>query len=259
MPVFYATKYLDSNDRWIFTQNTKQKIDGYKISQWVLNRWQPHAIYYHFRLGGHVEAIRHHLANNFFLKADLKQFYNHVSRGKIIRCLLKIGFKYKTAHDFSMRSTVYNPRDGHKYILPFGFVQSPLLATLVLQKSALGKMLNTLKNQRKITVSVYMDDILLSANDEASLIEAKAMLLEAAMKSEFSINAAKTTPPLQSLEIFNIDVFLQHMSVTDERMQEFTQRVIENGVGNVSNGIIGYVHTVNPDQAKILSALISVS
>ena len=254
MPVFYSAKYQDTNGRWIYTQNKDQKAEGDRITQWVFNKWQPHAIYYHFRSGGHVEAIRNHLKNSFFLKADIQQFFNHVSRGKIIRCLVKAGFSYKTAHDFAMRSTVYND-ELKKYVLPFGFVQSPLLATLALQKSLLGKTLISLKNQGKLRVSVYMDDILLSSDSAADLLEAKTQLLQAAEKSSFPINAEKSTEPLQQLAIFNIDIYQQNMSITDERMRSFAQKIIESGDGYVRDGIIGYVHTVNPAQAKTLSAL----
>jgi len=253
MPVFYATKYQDKDGRWIYTQNQLQKTDGYKIIGWVLNRWRPHTIYYHLRTGGHVEAVKQHLQHPYFLKIDLQKFYNHISRGKIIRCLVKAGFKYSTAHDFAMRSTVRNPTKGANYVLPFGFVQSPLLATLVLQKSLLGRVLSELKGQRKVRVSVYMDDILLSSDSETALEKAKEMLIQAAEKSGFAINMTKSTPPVLTLEIFNIDVAQSNMKITEERMEDFARRVQENGIGNVSDGIIGYVGTVNPNQATLLA------
>lgn len=102
MPVFYSAKYQDANGRWIYTQNKDQKAEGDRITRWVLNKWQPHAIYYHFRSGGHVEAVRLHLEHRFFLKSDIHQFFNHVSRGKIICCLVKAGFSYKAARFVTM-------------------------------------------------------------------------------------------------------------------------------------------------------------
>jgi hypothetical protein len=43
------------------------------------------------------------------------------------------------------------------FVLPYGFVQSPILASLALDKSKLGKLLRKLNGRTDITVSVYVD------------------------------------------------------------------------------------------------------
>jgi hypothetical protein len=47
------------------------------------------------------------------------------------------------------------------YVAPYRFVQSPILATLVLSTSAVGEYLRSLGQD--ITVFVYMDDVCLSS------------------------------------------------------------------------------------------------
>ncbi|WP_245472511.1 reverse transcriptase domain-containing protein [Rhizobium jaguaris] len=97
-------------------------------------------------------------------------------------------------------STVKNPY-GAGYVLPYGFVQSPILATLVLAKSAIGIYLRGLP--ATITVSVYMDDICLSGNGEADLQTAFEGLIAAVAEAGFTLNDERRAPPAPQIDIFN--------------------------------------------------------
>lgn len=250
MPAVFKNKFQDQIGQWIYTQDDQQKNNGYKIIEIIKKKWRPHSCYYHFREGGHIEAVKLHLDNPLFLKADLQKFFYHVTKGKIIRCLVKVGINYKKAQDIANMSTVRNPAIGKNYILPFGFVQSPFLATLVLQKSALGKVFKKIKNQFKIQLSIYMDDILLSSESEDELLKAKLRIVSAAKEAGFEINLEKSTNALKEIQIFNIDIAKHSMKITDERMKDFMEKINNGASGYAVQGIIGYVNTVNAEQAK---------
>src|SRR6266481_3734351 len=91
--------------------------------------------FFHYRSGGHVAALHAHLKNTFFFRIDLKNFFYTVGRNRVKAALIAFGFN--RARTYSKWSVVRNPYgDVPRYVLPIGFVQSPLLASLVLMRSA---------------------------------------------------------------------------------------------------------------------------
>ena len=69
---------------------------------------------------------------------------------------------YAIARAWANASTVRPPDDEKRYMLPYGFVQSPILASLALGESRLGKRLCTIAELPQTAVSVYVDDIIVS-------------------------------------------------------------------------------------------------
>jgi hypothetical protein len=147
--------------------------------------------YFHLRNGGHVAALHEHRKNRHFARVDLKNFFYSISRNRVARALREIGVP--KAWYYAKCSCVKNPFGEPSYSLPYGFVQSPILATLVFSRSVLGEFLR--ESQREITLSVYMDDIAISspANDVLQKVfeELKTKIQEA----NFPINLEKTKPP----------------------------------------------------------------
>ena len=94
----------------------------------------------------------------------------------------RIGFKHGVAWDAACQGTVSKNKRG--YSLPFGFVQSPVLASFALTTSALGAGFVRLHNQN-IKVSVYMDDFILSGDGVDELTAARDSLAAAAEVSGF--------------------------------------------------------------------------
>lgn len=68
------------------------------------------------------------------------------------------------------KSVMLKPYDVETYILPFGFVQLPIISSLCLFNSSLGNYLHN----SGINVSVYMDDIIISIS--SSFEEAKLFI-----------------------------------------------------------------------------------
>src|SRR3546814_16029305 len=88
-------------------------------------------------------------------------------------------------------STVDKRPPHRAFSLPFGFVQSPIVASVVLAQSALGGAIRRLSRDG-MTITVYVDDITLSGPNEHRVGEAIAALETAAALSVITFNAHQT-------------------------------------------------------------------
>lgn len=79
---------------------------------------------------------------------DIADFFGSVSRSRISRVLKEL-FPHADARRMATVSTVQRPDDATRQILPYGFIQSPLLASLALHKSGPGKYLDELHRGRR--------------------------------------------------------------------------------------------------------------
>lgn len=245
----YTHKYI-SDGRLIFVPTAEARNFGGRLHRRILaQHWTPPNYFYHFSDGGHIAAARVHVASRFFVRLDLAKFFDSISRGRVHRSLRRVGFKHGFAWDAACQSTVSKGSPG--YSLPFGFVQSPVLASLALTNSALGAALVRLHN-RGIRLSVYMDDFILSGNDVDELTAARDRLMAAAEVSGFRFNLAKSAGPCTVLEVFNLDLSHGHLAVTATRFAAF-EAALKSATVHEADGILGYVGTVNADQRTSLS------
>jgi hypothetical protein len=116
-------------------------------------------------------------------------------------------------------STVKNPYEIPRYSLPYGFVQSPILASLVLATSAVGEHLCSLP--AGVKASVYVDDISLSSNDLMALEAAFRATVDIFHADGFAVSAEKLRPPATAIDIFNCDLAHGYTKVRDDRIAKF--------------------------------------
>ncbi|MEY9098010.1 hypothetical protein ABIA24_000919 [Sinorhizobium fredii] len=207
----------EKNGKRIFAPNEFSEKLGADVSRQVRKAYKFDSFIYHFKDGSHVVALHKHRANKFFCRIDISKFFYSVQRNRLKRVLKDIGIF--RAEYYAKWSTVKNPYGGGGYVLPYGFVQSPILATLVLARSSIGAYLRDLDDS--ITKSVYMDDICLSGPDKAALEAAFKGLLEAVAESGFTLNDDKTRPPAEQIDIFNCSLENGCTQVLPERVEEF--------------------------------------
>jgi len=175
------------------------------------------ANYFHLKRGGHVAALHHHRDSEWFARIDISRFFYSVSRRRIQSALDRIGLD--RARFFAQWSTVKNPYGEPPYSLPYGFVQSPILASLVIATSAFGAHLRSLEPD--IRTSVYMDDIGLSGSDESRLRSAYDQTVALLEQEGFKTNDEKLRAPAEAIDIFNCDLRGGRTIVRDERIAEF--------------------------------------
>jgi hypothetical protein len=106
-----------------------------------------------------------------------------------------------------------------RFGLPYGFAQSPLLASLALDKSELGRSLNRLHRQG-VTVTVYVDDIIISHNEDDRVNEGLLDIRATAAQSNFEVNESKSVGPLEVLNAFNIQLQLGELQILAWRLEE---------------------------------------
>jgi hypothetical protein len=242
--------------QWVFVPNQESRLAGQKIKQEIESVWHAPAYYAHLRKGGHVAALRGHLKDKLFLSADISHFFNCINRSRITRNLKNL-LSYNRARKISNESTVKNPLNPTEYVLPYGFIQSSVIASLCFYKSAVGRYLHVIR-KRGCNVTVYMDDILISTNlsaDDAQKIFCE--LKEKAEKSRFPLNYGKTTAPDLKAEMFNITVDSSGLKIVKERMRQFETKILAATKNHEIMGVLRYVKQIDSGQYESLSELTS--
>lgn len=201
----------------IFVPNRFSCNLGKKLKRKIAKKYRFDSFVYHFRKGSHIAALHRHRKNKFFCRLDINRFFYSIRRNRIKRALKQIGIE--KPEYFAKWSTVRNPYEGGGYVLPYGFVQSPVLATLVLALSPIGAYLRGLP--KTITCSVYMDDLCLSGPNLAELKAAFDGLVAAVEQAGFTLNDKKTREPAEQIDIFNCSLANDSTAVLQDRVDEF--------------------------------------
>lgn len=248
----WTSKFTIKDRTCVFVPTEESVQIGQEVKADLQHRWPKPSFYYHLSKGGHVAALNAHTHHKFFLHLDIKDFFSHVNRSRITRCL-KGYFGYEKAREIAIQSTVQNPESNEKeFVLPFGFVQSPILASVCLSKSALGRNLKELHQHPAYAVTVYMDDIIVSANELDLLEQASENLQGAAEKSRFPLNDRKQEGPADCVTSFNIKLCQGSLAITNERLSKFSYAHAFSTNEHQRAGILEYVRSVNPEQADTI-------
>lgn len=252
MALTWRNRYERKPGRWVFEPTPESKAAGLQIKRRIETKWTPPAFYYHLRNGGHVAAVKGHLGSRYFFRADIEDFFSSVNRSRITRCLKK-WFSYDQARSMANDSVVLRP-GLFGYVLPYGFVQSPILASLALDMSKLGRFLRNLSLRPEFCVSVYVDDIIVSAENLDSLLEVSAQLRSVSAASSFLLCESKTEGPAETITVFNIEISHDSLRVADGRLDKFLQQYNENASWHSRAGIVSYVGSINTAQMRRFAA-----
>lgn len=212
-----AYSYKNGRGKPVFVPSEDGRKIGRDLKRKVERRFDPPAYFFHLRDGGHVAAIHTHRSRRYFARVDIENFFYGVSRNRIIRALRALDLP--GTERYAKWSTVKNPFGAPSYALPYGFVQSPILASLVLAQSPLGVFLGELS--KFVTVSVYVDDIAISGNNRRVLERAYKKVRRKVLESNLKINEAKCAAPGLEVELFNCHLTHLQTLVTDVRRDEF--------------------------------------
>jgi hypothetical protein len=248
----WLSRFRLKSNTWVYVPTFETVKEGKLFKKAIEFKWIPPTNYYHLRSGGHVEAVKYHLGGKFFVHADISKFFNSINRSRITR-ELKPYFGYERSRAIAMESTVSIPVDsGQIFALPFGFVQSTIIASLCLRKSSLGKAIDVLNKTDGIRVSVYVDDIVVSTQCLEKAKAAFLMIQKSAERSGFLLNKEKSQGPSDKITAFNIDLRQNFMEVTSWRFSELLSSYKDASSDKKKSGIWGYVNSVNSAQASML-------
>lgn len=247
----YIHKFVLPNGRQVFVPSASGRQAGSLVHADVLRRWPVPHYFYHLRSGGHLAALKAHLHNRCFTTLDISGFFDSVTRSKIYRALRSIGIDYRKAWDIARESTVEKTTRRSDFSLPYGFIQSPVLASLALDRSALGREMKVLARSNHTRLSCYVDDVVLSGVEEDAVESGRLALIEAAGRSNFIINAIKSQRPGPEITVFKIVLSNGEMALTDDRMLAFESDLMQ-ATPSAAAAIFGYVRSVNRSQADRL-------
>lgn len=250
----WVNRFLIKSNRWVFIQSKNSKKEGKAAVGLLKKYWTPPKYFYHLKKGGHVRALSIHKDNFVFTKFDIDNFFGSITRSRITR-VLKDFIGYNNAWKIAKFSTVKNPEttkdptsDLLKFMLPFGFIQSPLLASICLDKSYLGDFLRKIYSDPRLTLSVYVDDIIISAKDEKLLQTTSNNLRDAIIKSHWISNSQKEVICRNKIIAYNIEVANSSMEINEDRMKKFMESFKVSTNSDQKNGILRYIVSVNPLQ-----------
>lgn len=245
----WMSKFQIKEDTWVFVPTNETIEYGLVVKKAIEEKWSPPSIYYHLKKGGHIKALCQHLSNKYFIHLDIQDFFGRINRSRITRCI-KDFMSYENSRDIAIKSTVRKPdATERRYILPFGFVQSPIIASLCMSKSALGRRLVNISKRLDFEVSIYMDDIIVSTNDLVGLNSQLDLIEAAAIRSGFPLNKDKQEGPGPSVTAFNICISQGLLEITGDRITEFTNTYSHSTNEYQRAGILSYIRSINPKQA----------
>jgi hypothetical protein len=208
---------FDLNGKPMFAPSVLGRRIGEDIKDRVERAFAFEDFYYHLRKGGHVAGLHSHRTHRYFCKLDIENFFYSVARNRIVRTLRAISIP-RSSH-YGKWSCVKNPFKDPSYALPYGFVQSPILGSLVLATSPLGAALSRMSQQ--VNVAVYVDDISMSSNDLPTLSGCYEELLETFEVAGLSPNKGKCLAPHEKLSVFNCELSHNQTIVEPARIAEF--------------------------------------
>ena len=239
-------------NRWVYIPTPGTKADGRKLVKVIKNRWNPPAYFYHFKKGGHIAALNAHRKSVYFSRIDIEDFFGSITASRITRTL-KPYFGYDKAREIAKNSTVRRPDSQvSKLMVPFGFVQSSLIASVCLDKSTFGEFLKGLSTDPNFVLSVYMDDIIISSNNKVDLANKTHELKKFLVKSHWASSQKKELIAQRAITAFNIDLMQNLIEVCDSRLQKFKADYLQSGSTNKKSAIIAYIKTVNEAQLSEL-------
>jgi len=247
----YEHKFFLPKGSQVFVPSVLGRRAGVAVHAEVRRRWRPPHYFYHLRPGGHVAALRGHLHNRCFATLDISCFFDSITRARIHRALRSIGIGHDRAWEIAQESTVEKTLRRRDFSLPYGFIQSPVLASLALDRSAFGRVMKTIARSNHTRVNCYVDDIILSGIEEQAVEDSRLALVAAARRSGFVLNESKSQRPSSAITAFNIMLSNGDLVVTEERMYAFEDAILSSGHVSAA-AIIAYVHSINRNQAEEL-------
>ncbi|EOW1109241.1 reverse transcriptase domain-containing protein [Enterobacter kobei] len=244
-------KFEVKENRWVYIPDAETHHLGQKIHTYIKHKWKSPLYMFHLREGGHVAAANYHIKKKYFSLIDISNFFGATSQSRVTRELGRL-IPYVKAREIARLSTVKNLNgNGLKHVIPYVYPQSPILASLCFHQSFCGSTINTVSKSGHVSVSIFMDDILLSSDDLGQLENAFDIILEAIRRSGYTVNENKTQPPSLMVNVFNLELSQNSLRVTSKRIVEFLQAFISSKNPHERKGIASYVGSINTAQAKL--------
>lgn len=215
--VNYQLRYK-TNGRFVFVPTAECREYGEQLLADCMARVSLPSYHFHYTSGGHVAALHRHLENRYFFRVDIQSFFYAIRRNRVAEALRH--FSIPNPRDKAKWSCVADPYTGSGYVLPIGFVQSPMLASMVVLRSPVAKAIDDAQAEGAF-ISMYFDDFIGSASDLDSLQAIYENFLQACVAAALPVNQAKLIAPTPTATAFNCYLRQGYSAVTGERVAKF--------------------------------------
>jgi RNA-directed DNA polymerase len=198
--------YHINNDK---LKNIQKRIAKYFLKEIDLNNcavaYRNNYSYFHL--------LEPHKSNYNFLRLDIKSFFYSISIDDIKKCFQNY-FEDSYINDDSLIDVFINlitykvPKDSNfikyrdKYVLPIGFITSPLISNIIFRK--LDIQIQKFCSKNNIIYTRYADDMLFSAEKNSNYINSESFLKEIKIilfQMEFKLNLSKTIKKQHTLSL----------------------------------------------------------
>jgi hypothetical protein len=114
--------------------------------------------------------------------------------------------------------------------------------------------LHRIHGKNGIVVSVYVDDVIVSACDADQLNKVYAKIQVASARSRLILSPSKSVAPALQVSAFNILLSEAAMSIDPGRLAAFSAVLASGASDSQRSGILSYVKSVSPPQLEILES-----
>lgn len=245
----YESHWVGKDGKAFFEPDSSTRLYGRLLVKKLLSLWTPPAYYTHLTPGGFVSRLHEFKRRHYFAQADISSFFPSLTKNRVARNLHLVFGDFEEAWTAAGMSCV--PYKSN-LILPIGFVQSPLLATLCLANSRVGKVLADVHENDRVLVQCYFDDIVLCSNSSYQLNRALSAVCQSISAAGLKLNFRKTKRARHRITVFNIECSHQRLRLTEARMNQFKTELFSTDDELSMKGILNYVGRVNGEQAEEL-------
>jgi RNA-directed DNA polymerase len=225
-----------------------------------------------------VTNARQHVGKQIVLKLDLKDFFPSVTFPRVRGQFIALGYSFSVASTLALLCTEYDREeyvyDGTRYFVSIGprhLVQgaptSPALANLVAWR--LDRRLGGLATKHGFTYTRYADDLTFSGNDVADVHLVRGVAQRIIRAENFAPNTTKTRLARQSARQMVTGIVVNETIAVPRRTRRRLRAIMHNaqatglaaqnrdhrpGFEQYLEGMIAYIHAVNPQHAAALRA-----
>lgn len=250
---YWSTRFEINPGKWVYVPSQFGRDEGKLFLDSLVSKWHPPPFFFHLRPGGHLAALRLHQQRRYFASLDISNFFGSINRTRITR-VLKPLLGYSKARKIAQSSVIAQyDSGGYCYRLPYGFVQSMFIASMCLADSAFGKALARQHKAGDISLSIYVDDIILSSDNLDHLRAIVDGLIPIAKRSGWILAEDKCQSPSTSVTAFNIELAYESMQLTADRLATFLSAYNCSTSDQERKGIASYVAAVNAKQAALFN------
>jgi RNA-directed DNA polymerase len=186
-----------------------------------------------------ITNAKPHQGKKYVFETDLQEFYPSVSKEKVYRAFLDIGYSSHIAHWLTVLTTKSNE-------LPQGGPTSTALANLVFLNT--DKKLILLCKERQITYTRYIDDLTFSSHDSFSDII--GIIIGTVMADKFKINRRKTIYR-GNQSVTGVDVFLNKIDAPKHIIEKSQDEINNNDKKKPYTNYLNNIRKTNIKKRKL--------